>query len=177
MRHPWIVAGRKRTATSGLAEKRPSSAQTTSRSYLPSSTANGIGSSGAGSGSVSGIGKPGTGGKQLVISPPTPLVAKAPPALTSKIGHSVSSSKLAQPMSRTGSFKTCKSEVCVPVPSPYIPNADAMLQKPPKTTFHDLSTIYIFHDCTYFYDNSPSDSGVWISGLAPPCAIRLFCAP
>lgn len=94
MRHPWILAGRKRPA---INDKRTSSSAATSRSYVPG--ANGASSS-----------KPPSSAKQLVISPPTPLVAKAPqPASTSKVGHSMSTSKLGQPMSRTSSFKACQS--------------------------------------------------------------------
>lgn len=100
MRHPWIVAGRKRATTSTIPNQRTSSSGGISRNYLPGS--------GIGSGS-NGHSKPSASGKQLVISPPTPLVAKAPPpSSTSKIGHSISSSKLTQPMSRTSSFKTCE---------------------------------------------------------------------
>lgn len=102
MRHPWILASRKRAAP--VIEKRTSSSTATSRSYLPGA---GAGSNGNAGGNGS---KPGSSAKGLVISPPTPLVAKvSQPASTSKIGHSMSSSKLAQPMSRTGSFKTCES--------------------------------------------------------------------
>lgn len=142
MRHPWIVGGRKRTNTSSLAEKRPSSSQTVSRSYLPSSSMNGgIGSSGpSGSGSASGSGKPGSSGKQLVISPPTPLVAKAPPPLSASkigIGHSMSSSRLTQPMSRTGSFQT-RTQVSRLNPSLTHHMTEMLIQcrnKHPKMTF------------------------------------------
>lgn len=100
MRHPWILAGRKR-AQPAVMDKRTSSSAGTSRSYLPAAN-----------------GKPGSssGSKHLVISPPTPLVAKAPPSVmssASKIGHSMSSSKLSQPMSRTNSFKACASCFCI----------------------------------------------------------------
>jgi serine/threonine protein kinase len=93
MRHPWILAGRRRAPPiTSQSDRRTSSASgSASRSYLPN--ANG--------GSAM---KAGASAKHLVISPPTPLVAKGPPS-ASRAAVSMSANKLSQPMSRTSSFK------------------------------------------------------------------------
>lgn len=93
MRHPWIVAGRRRAPpVATIPDRRTSSSASNSiaRSMIPSTNGNSY--------------KPSA--KQLVISPPAPLVAKVPPS-ASRVAHSMSSSKLSQPMSRTSSFKAC----------------------------------------------------------------------
>lgn len=93
MRHPWIVAGRRRAPPiAATPDRRTSSSGSNSiaRSMIPSTNGNPY--------------KPSA--KQLVISPPAPLVAKVPPS-ASRVAHSMSSSKLSQPMSRTSSFKAC----------------------------------------------------------------------
>lgn len=116
MRHPWILAGRKRATNSFVpgVDKRTSSSAGASRSYLPGAMTNGNGHGSHGNGAYATGSKPGSSGaaKSLVISPPAPLVAKAPPSVmsgTNKITTSMSSSKLSQPMSRTSSFKARES--------------------------------------------------------------------
>lgn len=91
MRHPWIVAGRRRAPpVSTMPDRRTSS-----------SGSNSIAKSG-----MNGSSKPGSSAKNLVISSPAPLVAKVPSS-ASRVPLSMSSSKMSQPMSRTSSFKAC----------------------------------------------------------------------
>ncbi|KAK4689219.1 dual specificity tyrosine-phosphorylation-regulated kinase 2/3/4, partial [Tremellales sp. Uapishka_1] len=94
MRHPWILAGRRRSPLLSATPERRAS-------VLSTSTETSVAASG---------GKDREKEKKgLIISPPTPLMARQNPALgvtasASRIGHSMSSSRLANPTIRNSSY-------------------------------------------------------------------------
>jgi dual specificity tyrosine-phosphorylation-regulated kinase 2/3/4 len=96
MRHPWILSGRRRQAPPPPERDGRTSflgSSTTRRSVAAHAAASGSGSGHANGASAS---TSSTDKKGLVISPPTPLVARVPQAAasSSRIGVSVSSARL-----------------------------------------------------------------------------------
>ncbi|WVQ84565.1 hypothetical protein IAT38_006719 [Cryptococcus sp. DSM 104549] len=106
MRHPWILAGRKRYAPTPSREEKRSSDR------VPRLLSNPGSSMRASHKNLGGLASPNEKGGdkgKLLISPPAPLMARQPQHLatssTSRLGQSASSSKLAhQAASRTGSY-------------------------------------------------------------------------